>query len=101
MAITLTSEQHMWLEAEVAAGRITSVEDALRLAVDHFRIAADVTDFSWMKSHLDRVRAQIARDEHVDYADVAERIQKHRIALEWARRSFQTYGEAYKALAQS
>jgi Arc/MetJ-type ribon-helix-helix transcriptional regulator len=34
MNITLTAEQQRWLESEVAAGRIASVEEGVRLAVD-------------------------------------------------------------------
>ncbi len=82
MTITLTPEQQKWLEAEVAAGRITSVEDAVRLAVDHFLIPADTTDLSWVKPYLDEARAQIARGEYVQYDDVkrdlAERIKSLR-----------------------
>jgi antitoxin ParD1/3/4 len=33
MTITLTPEQLKWLEAEVAAGRFSSIEDAVRVAV--------------------------------------------------------------------
>ena len=82
MTITLTPEQQKWLEAEVAAGRITSVEDAVRLAVDHFLIPVDTADLSWVKPYLDEARAQIGRGEYVEYVDVkrelAERIKSLR-----------------------
>jgi hypothetical protein len=35
--ITPTPEQQRWLEAEVAAGRLPSVEDAVRMAVADFK----------------------------------------------------------------
>ena len=74
MTITLTPEQHAWLEAQVAAGRFPSVEDAVRVAVADL-MAIDTTDLSWAKPHLDAARGQIARGECVTYEEF-----KHELA---------------------
>jgi antitoxin ParD1/3/4 len=82
MTITLTPDQQKWLEAEVAAGRIPSVEEAVRLAVDHLLMPVDTTDLSWAKPYLDEARAQIARGEYVTHEEfkreLAERIKSLR-----------------------
>jgi Arc/MetJ-type ribon-helix-helix transcriptional regulator len=81
MTITLTAEQQRWLEAEVAAGRIASVEEAVRLAVDLI-MPVDTTDLSWAKPYLDEAREQVARGEYVEHSDLkrelAERIKSLR-----------------------
>jgi Arc/MetJ-type ribon-helix-helix transcriptional regulator len=81
MTITLTPEQQRWLEAEVAAGRIASVEDAVRLAVDLI-MPVDTTDLSWAKPYLDEAREQVDRGECVEHSDfkreLAERIKSLR-----------------------
>jgi Arc/MetJ-type ribon-helix-helix transcriptional regulator len=58
MTITLTSEQQKWLEAEVAAGRFVSVEEAVRLAVADFMLHA--ADLSWAKPYIDEAEAEFA-----------------------------------------
>jgi Arc/MetJ-type ribon-helix-helix transcriptional regulator len=79
MTITLTPEQQKWLEAEVAAGRLKSVEEAVRTAVDLMLMPVDTTDLSWAKPYLDVARAQIERGEFVTHAefkrDLTERIK--------------------------
>lgn len=81
MTITLTPAQQKWLEAEVAAGRFASVEDAVRLAIDLF-MPIDTADLSWAKPYLDEARAQIARGEYITHEefkrDLAERIKSLR-----------------------
>jgi antitoxin ParD1/3/4 len=79
MTITLTSEQQKWLEAEVAAGRFVSVEEAVRLAVAEFMLPIDTNDLDWAKPYLDEARAEIARGEYVTQEEfkreLAERIK--------------------------
>ncbi len=65
MTITLTPEQQKWLEAEVAAGRFMSVEEAVRLAVAEFMLPIDTSDLDWVRPYLDEARAEIARGEYV------------------------------------
>jgi Arc/MetJ-type ribon-helix-helix transcriptional regulator len=78
MTITLSPEQQKWLEAQVAAGRIGSVEEAVRLAVNLI-MPLDTTDLSWAKPCLDEARAQLGRGEFVEHGDfkreLAERIK--------------------------
>jgi len=66
MTITLTPEQQRRLEAAVAAGRFASVEEAVRIAVDHLvPTGAELGDLSWAKPYLDEARASIARGESI------------------------------------
>ena len=62
MTITLTPEQQHWLETEVAAGRLPSVEDAVRMAVADFK-AINTEDLRWAKPYVDEARASVARGE--------------------------------------
>jgi len=65
MTITLTPKQQKWLEAEVAAGRFASVEEAVQLAVAELMRPIETTDLSWAKSYIDEARASLARGEGV------------------------------------
>ncbi len=65
MTITLTPEQQKWLEAEVAAGHFTSVEEAVQVAVAELMRPLDTADLSWAKPLVDEARAQIERGETV------------------------------------
>jgi hypothetical protein len=62
--ITLTPEQQRWLEAEVAAGRLPSVEDAVRMAVADFK-AINTDDLRWAKPYVDEARQSAACRETV------------------------------------
>ena len=60
--ITLTPAQQAWLEAQVAAGRLPSVDDAVRSAVaDLMTISND--DLAWAKPYVDEARASVARGD--------------------------------------
>jgi Arc/MetJ-type ribon-helix-helix transcriptional regulator len=50
MTVTLTSEQLKWLEAEVAAGHFSSVEEAVQVAVAELMRPIDTSDLSWAKA---------------------------------------------------
>ena len=76
MTITLTREQQTWLESEVKAGRIGSVEEAVRLAVDHLLMPVDTSDLSWAKPYLDEARASIDRGEYVEYEELKRELDK-------------------------
>ena len=76
MTITLTPEQQARLEAEVAAGRFASIEEAVRLAVADFLMPLDTSDLLWAKPYLDEARAEIARGEHVTLDEFNARIDK-------------------------
>jgi len=71
MTITLTPEQQKRLEEAVADGQFASVEEAVRLAVDHFVVTkADLDDLSWVKPLLDEARQSLARGEGIPARDV-------------------------------
>jgi len=64
MTITLPPEQQKWLEAQVAAGRFESLEEALRAAIttamiDQAHIEAD--DLAWAKPYVDAACDDIAK----------------------------------------
>jgi Arc/MetJ-type ribon-helix-helix transcriptional regulator len=62
--ITLTPEQQRWLESEVAAGRLPSVEDAVRMAVADFK-AINTDDLRWAKPYVAEARQSVKRNEVV------------------------------------
>ncbi len=67
MTITLTHEQEAWIDAQVAAGRFSSVEDAVRRLIDE-RIAeveTDGDDLAWAKPLVDEARAAVVRGDVV------------------------------------
>jgi antitoxin ParD1/3/4 len=62
MNVKLPPEQQEWLEAEVAAGSFSSVDEALAVAVaDLMAIHRD--DFAWAKPFVDKARASVARGD--------------------------------------
>jgi antitoxin ParD1/3/4 len=79
MNIVLPQEQQKWLEAEVAAGRFASIDQALAGSVADF-MADDDGDLSWAKPLVDEARAGIARGEHIELdefrAEIRETIAK-------------------------
>jgi Arc/MetJ-type ribon-helix-helix transcriptional regulator len=80
MTITLTLEQQRWLEAEVAAGRFVSVEEAVRLAVAELMLPVGTTDLSWAKPYIDEAYASLARGEGIPaeqvFAEVDARLKQ-------------------------
>jgi antitoxin ParD1/3/4 len=60
MNITLPADQRKWLEAEVAAGRFDSIDDALATAVAEL-MAIDADDLAWAKPYVEQARASVAR----------------------------------------
>jgi Arc/MetJ-type ribon-helix-helix transcriptional regulator len=69
MTITLTNDQQKRLEREVAEGRFTSVEDAVRAAVENL-LPVDTSDLAWAKPFLDEARASLAEGESHKIEDV-------------------------------
>jgi Arc/MetJ-type ribon-helix-helix transcriptional regulator len=60
MNITLPADQQKWLEAEVAAGRFESIDDALAAAVAEL-MSIDSDDLSWARPYVEEARASVAR----------------------------------------
>jgi antitoxin ParD1/3/4 len=59
MNVTLPSDQLEWLEAQVAAGRFGSVDEALVVAIADLKAMRD-DDLAWAKPYVDQARASIA-----------------------------------------
>ena len=68
MTITLPPGQQKWLEAQVAAGRFSSVDDAIAVAVADL-MAIEEDDLAWAKPYIDEARAAAARGEVVPLDD--------------------------------
>jgi antitoxin ParD1/3/4 len=60
MEITVTPEQHAWLEPKVAAGEFGTVEEAAAAAITD-SMAGEIDDMAWAMPHVDEARAAIAR----------------------------------------
>lgn len=80
MNIRLRPEQQAWLEAQVAAGHFSSVDDAVALAVSDLMAIGD-DDLAWAKPYVDEGRAAAARGEVVSLDDAAADIDAHIAAL--------------------
>ncbi len=62
MNISLPKEQREWLEAEVAAGHFSSIDEALSVAVADLKALSD-DDLAWAKPYVDQARASVARGD--------------------------------------
>jgi hypothetical protein len=78
--ISLTPEQQRWLEAEVAAGRLPSVEDAVRMAVVDFK-ALNTDDLRWAKPYVDEARQSVARHDIISGEDFLKALDDRLKAL--------------------
>ena len=80
MTITLTPKQQAWLEAEVAAGHFTSVEEAVQVAVAELMRPIDTTDLSWARPYLDEARGSLDRGEGIPaeqvFAEIDARLKQ-------------------------
>jgi len=74
MNVTLPIEQQKWLEAEVAAGRFASIDEALAVAVaDLMAIQSD--DLAWAKPYVDQARASVARGHVMSGEEFFKRLE--------------------------
>jgi antitoxin ParD1/3/4 len=79
MTITLTPIQIRWLEAEVAAGRFASIDEAAqaiieqRMAEEALAGEIDVDDLDWVKPLLDEAREGVARGETISHEEFKAR----------------------------
>jgi antitoxin ParD1/3/4 len=62
MSTSLPKEQLEWLEAEVAAGHFSSIDEALSLAVAELQSLHE-NDLTWANPYVDEARDQVARGE--------------------------------------
>ena len=74
MTITLTPRQQAWLESQVEAGVVPSVEDAVRAAVaDYMAIAGD--DLAWAAPYVEAAREAMKNGEVIDGRVVLDRLR--------------------------
>ena len=62
MNISLPIEQQKWLEAEVAAGHFSSIDEALAVAVADLKSLLE-DDLVWAKPYVDQARVSVARGD--------------------------------------
>jgi antitoxin ParD1/3/4 len=75
MTIQLSPEQQQWLEAQVAAGHFSSLEQAVAVAVADLMATVE-DDLAWAKPLVDEAAAQLARGERVPADEALARIRK-------------------------
>ena len=75
MQISLTPEQHDWLEAKVAAGQFGSVEEAAAAAIAD-SMAGEIDDMAWAKTYVDEARAAVARGDMLTLEEHRARIAR-------------------------
>lgn len=81
--IKLTPAQEAWLEAQVAAGSLPSVDDVVRSAIaDLMTLAND--DLAWAKPYVDEARASVARGESESAESVLAHLEKRITSLKSA-----------------
>ena len=75
MNIKLPPDQATWLEAEVAAGRFSSIDDAVSVAVAEL-MSIHNDDLAWAKPYVEQARASVARGDVVSGEDFFERLEQ-------------------------
>ena len=80
MNVTLPVEQQKWLEAEVAAGRFASIDEALAVAVaDLMSIQSD--DLALARPYVEQARASVARGDVLSGEEFFKRLDARYEAL--------------------
>jgi antitoxin ParD1/3/4 len=74
MNVTLPFDQQKWLEAEVAAGRFESIDDALAAAVAEL-MSIDADDLAWAKPYVEQARASVTRGEVIPGEEFFRRLE--------------------------
>ncbi|MGA8615682.1 MAG: hypothetical protein WB760_29170 [Xanthobacteraceae bacterium] len=64
MNISLPKEQLEWLEAEVAAGHFSSIDEALTIAIAELK-ALQEDSLAWAKPYVEEARTEVARGETI------------------------------------
>ena len=75
MNITLPAEQLRWLEAEVAAGRFSSIDDAVAVAIAEL-MSIDNDDLAWAKPYVEQARASVARGDVMSGDEFFKRLDR-------------------------
>jgi antitoxin ParD1/3/4 len=74
MNITLPGEQQKWPEAEIAASRLESIDDALAAAVAEL-MSIDADDLAWAKPYVEQARASVARGAVIAGEEFFQRLE--------------------------
>jgi antitoxin ParD1/3/4 len=80
MNVKLPPEQEKWLEAEVAAGSFSSVDEALAVAVADL-MAIHKDDLAWAKPYVEQARASVARGDILSGEEYFKRLNAKLQAL--------------------
>ena len=73
MHITLPQEQIEWLEAQVAAGHFSSIDEAVAVAIADLKALGD-DDLAWAKPYVDQARASLARGDVISGEEFFKRV---------------------------
>ncbi len=73
MTITLSNDPQKWLEAQVAAGNFSSIEEAVAIAITDLKAVAE-DDLSWAKPHLNKARQSIAAGHVISGEDFVQEL---------------------------
>jgi antitoxin ParD1/3/4 len=76
MNITLSPDQQKWIDAQVASGQFSSVEDAVAVAIADL-MAISYDDLSWAKSYVEMARAAAERGEVASIEDALADMDNH------------------------
>jgi hypothetical protein len=69
MTVKLDEKQQAWLESQVKAGTLPSVEAAVGVAIADLKLAIE-GDMEWVRPYLAEARQEIATGQGIDGADV-------------------------------
>ena len=75
MNVDLPREQKEWLEAEVAAGRFSTIDDAVAAAVAGL-MSIDGDDLAWAKPYVEQARTSVARGDVISGEEFFERLER-------------------------
>lgn len=80
MNISLPQAQKEWLEAEVAAGRFHSIEDAIAAAIAEL-MSIDADDLAWARPLVEQARASVARGDVISGEEFFKRLDSKLASL--------------------
>ena len=78
MTITLTPAQKAWLEAQVAAGSLPSVEDGVRAAIADLMTFPD-DDLEWARPLVDEARQSVAEGRVSDGQELLDSLERRAV----------------------
>ena len=73
MNVTLPPEQRKWIEAQVAAGHYSSMDEAIAVAIADL-MAIHNDDLAWAKPYVDEARASVERGDVISGEEFFRRL---------------------------